>query len=412
MEEYIPRHAEERIRLALSDTRVVAVVGPRQSGKTTLVRKIADEEGRQYLSLDDLEIRRFAQEDPYGLLRDRKAVAIDEIQHAPELIMTIKRLVDESRISGQFLITGSVRLFESSISPDSLAGRVEKIELYPFSQAEIARWNVSRFLNRLFDGDFPSFEKVGRTNRLIERICLGGYPEALARHETSCERTWLRSYVEMLIDQDLPVLARVDKVDELTRLISLLAESSGRQINYSSFGSQLRIDSKTVERWLTQMEHLFLIKRIPAWHSSEGKRLVRSPKVQFEDSGLLSALRRIRVQNLLDDRQQLGMLLESFVFSEINKAASLSDDTIRISHYRERNQFEVDFVLERFPDEIVGIEVKARASVRLQDFTGLKRLRDLCGDRFKCGVVLHDGDEVLQTSPKMFAMPIKMLWEA
>lgn len=412
MKEYIPRHAEERIRLAISDTRVVAVVGSRQSGKTTLVRKIANEDGRQYLNLDNREIRHFAKDDPYGFLRDREAVVIDEIQHVPELIMTIKGLVDESRISGQFLITGSVRLFESSVSPDSLAGRVEKIELHPFSQAEIAQSNIPSFLNRVFDGDFSGFDKVGRTERLIERICLGGYPEALARHATSRDRTWLRSYVEMLLYRDLPELARINKVDELTRLVSLLAESSGRQVNYSSFGSQLRIDSKTVESWLAQLEHLFLIKRIPAWHSSEGKRLARSPKMHFMDSGLLSALRRLNVRTLLDNRQQLGMLLESFVFSEINKAASLNDDTIQISHYRERNQFEVDFVLERFPDEIAGIEVKARASVRIQDFAGLKRLRELCGQKFKCGVVLHDGDEIMQAGHKLFAMPIKMLWKA
>lgn len=412
MKEIYPRHAEERIRLALSDTRVVAVVGPRQAGKTTLVKKIASEDRRQYLNLDDSQTRQFARYDPDGFLRDRNAVVIDEIQRVPELILTIKTLVDESQIPGQFLITGSVRLFESLISPDSLAGRVEKIELQPLSQAEITRSNIPRQLDRLFGADFQNFDEVDRTDRLVERVCLGGYPEALSRHATSREGSWLRSYVEMLTYRDLPEIARINKVDELSRLIGLLAASSSQPINYSSFGSQLRIDSKTVERWFTQLEHLFLINRIPAWHSSEVKRLVRSPKVHFADSGLLSALRKINAQSLSSDRQRLGALLECFVFSEINKAAKLQDDTIRISHYRERDQFEVDFVIERYPDEVVGIEVKARTTVRPQDFVGLKRLRDLCGDRFKCGVVLHDGNQVLQTSPQMFSMPIKMLWEA
>ena len=411
-ETFVGRHAEASVRLALSDTRIVAIVGPRQSGKTTLARRIADDDGRAFVSLDDDQFRRFAREDPAGLVRTLQSAAIDEIQRAPNLILALKREVDERPGPGRYLITGSVDLFKGSISPDSLAGRVEAVELLPFSQAEITGAASPRFLDRAFAGDFPAIGETRPTTDLIERVVSGGYPAALARPDPARRRSWLRAYARALTERDVADIAAVDKRGEMARLMDHAAVSAGQLLNMSGLGARLGVDGKTVDRWLILLEHMFLLRRVGAWHSSRLKRLVRAPKLQFLDSGLLAALQRTDAADIARDRQKLGSLLESFVYGEIAKAIALSDDMTSVSHYRDKDGVEVDMVLERSPGAVVGIEVKAAATALPRDFRGLQRLKETVGDRFACGIVLHDGERILQTAPGLFAMPVRMLWEA
>ena len=172
------------------------------------------------------------------------------------------------------------------------------------------------------------------------------------------------------------------------------------------------VDSKTVDRWLVLLEHMFLVRRVRVWHGSGLKRLVKAPKLHFLDSGLLAALQRTGTTEIEKDRTALGPLLECFVHAEITKAIALAEEPTTISHYRDKDGIEVDLVLERSPGTIVGIEIKASATARPQDFRGLARLRETAGDRFACGIVLHDGDRIQQTGAGMFAMPVKTLWEA
>ena len=409
---FVARHAEAPVRLALTDTRIVAIVGPRQSGKTTLVRRIADGEGRAFVSLDDAQSRQFAQDDPAGFVRGLRSAAIDEIQRAPNLILALKKEVDERPDPGRYLITGSVDLFRGAISPDSLAGRVETIELLPFSQAEIAGAAPPRFLDRAFAGEFPAIEETGPTADLIERVIAGGYPAALGRAAAARRRSWLRAYARALAERDVPDIAPVGKRDEMVRLIDHAAVSAGQLLNMSGLGARLGVNGKTVDRWLVLLEHMFLIRRVRAWHSSQLKRLVRTPKLQFLDSGLLAALLRTEAADISRDRQKLGPLLESFVHGEIAKAAALSDEMTTVTHYRDKDGVEVDLVLERSPGAIVGVEVKARATAHPRDFRGLQRLKETVGDRFACGIVLHDGERIQRTGPGLFAMPVRMLWEA
>ena len=408
----VARHAETQVRAALDDTRIVAIVGPRQSGKTTLARRIAGDDGRPFITLDDEQFRRFAQDDPAGFVRSQPVAVIDEIQRAPALILALKKAVDESPRPGRYLITGSVDLFKGALSPDSLAGRVDTIELLPFSQAEIAGAGVPGFLDRAFAGDFPSLAVTGPTGGLIERVISGGFPEVLSRTVPARRRRWLRAYGRSLAERDVSELAAIDKIAEMSRLIDHAAAASGQLLNMSAFGSHLRIDSKTVDRWLALLEHMFLVRRIRAWHRNRLKRLVKTPKLHFLDSGLLAALRGTDAADIAKDREKLGPLLECFVHAEIAKAAALSDETTTVSHYRDKDRVEVDLVLERSPDTIVGIEVKAGATVRPGDFRGLERLRSAVGDGFACGIILHDGERVQQTGPKLYAMPVKMLWTA
>ena len=407
---FITRHAEARVRTALRDTRIVAIVGPRQSGKTTLARRIASSDDRPFITLDDEQFRRFAENDPAGFIRGQRIAVIDEIQRAPGLILALKQSVDEDPRPGRYLITGSVDLFRSSISPDSLAGRVETVELLPFSRAEVAGTGVPRFLDRAFDADFPNLAVTGPTPDLIEHAVSGGYPEALSRTVPARRRHWLLAYARALTERDVSELAALGKRDEMSRLIDHAAASAGQLLNLSRLGSHLGVDGKTVDRWLALLEHMFLIRRVRAWHRNEVKRLVKTPKLHFLDSGLLAALRRAGVTEVEKDRGNLGPLLECLVHAELLKAAALSVEATAISHYRDKDQVEVDLVLERSSGDVVGIEVKANATLRPRDFQGLTRLQSAAGERFACGIVLHDGDRIQQTAPRLFAMPVEMLW--
>ncbi len=405
----IARHAEARVREAMTDTRIVALVGPRQSGKTTLVRKIAADRSLDFITLDDQQFRRFAQDDPAGFLRGLDRAVIDEVERAPGLILSLERAVDEDPRPGRFLITGSVDLFVGTISPDSLAGRVETIELLPFSQAEIERRTASAFLTRAFEVDFPALEATGHTRDLIERVVSGGYPEALARPKPARRRAWLSAYARALTTRDVAEIADVSKTTELSRLIDHAAVASGRTVNLSALASPLGVDGKTVDRWLALLEQMFVIRRVRAWHRNELKRLVKTPKLHFLDSGLLAALRRVTKADIENDRSKLGALLEGFVFSELSKLVGQSDDPVTISHLRDRDKVEVDFVLEQ-AGRVVGIEVKAAASVKPEDFRGLKQIQDATGRAFACGIVLHDGDRIQRTGDRLYAVPVSQLW--
>ena len=416
-ETLVARHAETRVREALADTRIVAVVGPRQSGKTTLARHIAAAEGHAYITLDDDQFRRFAESDPIGFMRGHRSLVIDEIQRAPGLILALKKAVDENPRAGdpqpgRFLITGSVDLFGGSISPDSLAGRVETIELLPFSQAEIAGAGPSRFLDRAFAGDFPALAITGTADGLIDRVLAGGFAPALSRASPARRAVWLRAYARSLAERDVSDIATVGKRNEMARLIDHAAASAGQLLNMSSLGSRLGVDSKTVDRWLVLLEHMFVIRRVRAWHRGGLKRLVKTPRLQFLDSGLLAAILRMGHKEIANRRQNLGPLLECFVHAEIVKAATLSEEPPMVAHYRDKDKIQVDLVLERAGGAIVGIKVEAGATARPDQFRGLVRLRDAVGDRFVCGILLHDGDRIQRAGSRMFAMPVKMLWEA
>lgn len=403
------RHAEPRVLGALSDTRIVALVGPRQSGKTTLARKIAADRDMSFITLDDEQFRQFANDDPGGFMRDLDHAVIDEVQRAPGLILALKRAVDEDPRPGRFLITGSVDLFKGMISPDSLAGRVETIELLTFSQSEIAQDAPPAFLDRAFGADFPALMETGRTPDLVARILAGGYPEALARSDPQRRQTWLRAYARALATRDVAEISSVSKTDELSRLLDHAALSSGELINLSALASPLSVDSKTIDRWLTLLEQMFVLRRVRAWHRNDLKRLVKTPKLYFLDTGLLAALRRLSESDIQTDRNRLGPLLEGFVYSELEKQSALSLDPALISHYRDKDKVEVDFVLER-ERRLVGIEVKASATVKAEDTRGLKRLQDAAGKAFACGIILHDGERIQRIGDRLFAMPVGQLW--
>jgi predicted AAA+ superfamily ATPase len=402
------RWVESRLKDALADTPVVLLVGPRRAGKTTLARSIVGH-GRTYLTLDDPTTHEFAVSDPVGFIRGLDRATIDEIQRAPALLLAIKRSVDEDYRPGRFLLTGSANVMALPRVADSLAGRMETLRLLPLARGEMIGGRPD-FLTTLFQGNLraPADPLLG--DPLIEAVLTGGYPEAVARASPARRSDWGRAYLESVLTRDLRDIADIERLSDLPRLARLLALHSGQLVNYSQLGSAIAVSYKTAQRYVDLLEKIFLVSTLPPWSSNEIKRLVKTPKLHFVDTGLLSAARGLDGARLRRHRTELGPLLETFVYGEVLRIASAADVRATPYHFRDHGGNEVDVVLERDDGMVAGIEVKARASVMASDFAGLRKLAQVLGSRFASGVVLYDGPTVVPFGAGLTAAPMSCLW--
>jgi len=404
-----PRFAVSLVTTALKDTPVVMVTGPRQCGKTTLVRDLVAGD-REFLTMDDDTLLASARSDPAGLVRDLRKSTIDEVQRVPELLRAIKRSIDENRQAGRFLLTGSANLLTILQVSESLAGRMEIVNLLPLSQAEI-QGHLPIFLKSAFQGKLAKPGRMLIGKDLVQAVLTGGYPEMLRRKRPERRRAWARDYVRAIVQRDVRDVADVEKLDQMPRLLRILAHHSGQLTNFTQIGGQIGFDDKTTKKYIAILEQLFLVRRLEPWLQNRLSRLVKMPKLHFLDSGLLATLLGANAEQIARDRVVFGRLLETFVFSEVLKQVSWIDGSCVLSHYRDKDQNEVDFVLEDSSGALIGIEVKAGATVNTNDFKGLRKLADVCGDAFKLGLVLYDGENSAPFGTRLFAAPLSCLWQ-
>jgi predicted AAA+ superfamily ATPase len=404
----VPRRAELAVSTALEDTRVVLVEGPRQAGKTTLIRKFVNDR-RPYLSLDDPVILANAKNDPVGFIRNLDGAVIDEIQRAPELMLVIKQSVDSNTAPGRFLLTGSANVMALPTIGDSLAGRIEIVELFPFAQSELFGRNGDA-IDRFFGKEPLKFGNPVLGQQLAEIVARGGYPEAVARKDERRRVKWFNDYLDLILDRDVRDISTIDQLEKLPMLVRLLAEQSGQLSNHTNIASALQISRATVARYIETLERMFLIDTLPPWFSNRISRLIKTPKHHFLDSGLLSALRQFSPVPPQANPNRFGPLLESFVGAELRKLIGWSEARVTLSHFRTKEGDEVDFVLEDQQGRVVGIEVKASATLRRGDFSGLRKLEAAAGDKFVRGLVLHDHDGLRPVSAKISGVPISVLW--
>ena len=404
-----PRLIEPHIAEALLDTPVVLLAGPRQAGKTTLVRQIAQQQGLRYLTMDDELVMLSAREDPVGMIRSLDRVVIDEVQRAPQLLLAIKKSVDEDRRPGRFLLTGSANLMSLPTVADSLAGRMETLYLLPLSQSEIgsrsANWIDSAFAGRILKVDQPALG-----SDLIDRVLRGGYPEAISRATTKRRVAWARQYIDALIQRDIRDVAGIEKLDQLPRFLRALAQTAGQMCNYTQLGGHVGLDGKTVSRYVGVFEQMYLLKRIDVWARNRLNRVIKTPKLQFIDSGLLARLLDLTAEETQQDRTRFGNALESFVFGELLKHTTTASGDYRLMYYRDADKFEVDVVIENAAGQLVGVEVKAAATVKESDLRGLKKMASLAVSQFKMGVLLYDGSEAMPLADGIWAAPLSTLW--
>ncbi len=403
-----PRFAEKRIREALQDTRVVLVCGPRQSGKTTLVRQIAGND-IPFVSLDIQTMLNAAEKDPVGLIRGYDRLVIDEIQRAPSLILAIKAAVDEDSRPGRFLLTGSANLMTLPRVADSLAGRMEVINLLPLAQAEI-RGKPTSFIDKVFAAELPLPGPPITGGDLVETVLAGGYPEALGRSEWKRRLDWHLNYFDAILQRDVADVARIDQMDLMPKLLRIFAEHSGQLTNYSALGAPLGMNHVTTRKYLSVFQSLFLVRNLQPWYTNTIKRVTKSHKLHFLDSGLLAAQKGFSPGSLDRDRTPFGPLLETFVLAELMKIANWSEDRYVFSHFRDKDRNEVDIVIENHSGQVVGVEVKASATVTSADFKGLRRLAAGAGDRFVRGMVLYDYHQTVHFDERMAAVPVSALW--
>ncbi|MCY3611903.1 MAG: ATP-binding protein [Gemmatimonadetes bacterium] len=405
-----PRYSARLVEEALADTPAVFVMGARQVGKTTLVKDLIDP-AWQYITFDDLAQAELARADPVGFIRNLppKRVALDEVQRVPDTLIAIKQAVDENRTPGRFLLTGSANALLLPRVSDALVGRMEAVRLATLSECEIIGHRPA-FLEALLLGEVPTAEDLRVRDHLVRRIVTGCFPEPLLRGSEKRGRAWHRQYLNTLIQRDLSDLRRIGNVEAMSRLLRLTAVLSGQLVNLAALGGRLGLNRITADRYLALLEQLFLVERLPAWHASEYRRLVKTPKMHAVDTGMICALRGITRRRLLRNPAALGSLLESFVYNELRKQALWMDDPLTFHHYRDKDKVEVDLVLEDAAGDCYGVEVKAAASLRPQDFTGLRRLRRIAGDRFRMGVLLYDGDHTTSFGDRLFAVPVGALW--
>lgn len=401
----------------LSTFRVVILNGPRQAGKTTLLRHLQHRHGGTLLSLDDEQLLQAAISDPLAFAgTGSEPRLIDEVQRAGDpLVRAIKAEVDAVPRPGRYVLAGSTRFLTTPSLSESLAGRGAVVDVWPFSQGE-------------FEGKFESFIDIAfdETRSLshitppqvdradyFARVCRGGFPEPALMTSTRARRAWFRSYVQAIAERDIREMAKINEPSAITALLSYLASITAQEHNSVNTSNKTGLHRTTVNRYLELLEAVFLIHRLPAWSRNLTARVVKHSKLHLTDTGLAASLLGVSPESLAKPvAPARGPLIETFIVNELAKQATWSETAVRLHHWRVSGGAEVDVVLERDDGQVIGIESKARDTVTGEDFRGLATLRDLLGDQFSQGIVLHTGRQgAIGFGDRLVSLPIASLWQ-
>jgi len=398
-----------RVEEALADTPVIMIAGPRQAGKSTLAEEFAGK-GRRYVTLDDPIALSEAKRDPGAFLDANGApLIIDEVQRAPEILLPIKLRVDRNRTPGSYLLTGSANVLALPKVADSLAGRMEVIDLLPLTQGEM-EGTEGNFVDAIFRPEYEPDEAWAKEEPILDRCRRGGFPEPALRSNPRRRRPWFESYFRTLLERDVRDLANIEGLTQMPRLLTLLATRNGSALNVSALARDTGIPATTLTRYLDLLRLLFLIQLVPTWSADTDTRLLKSPKAFLVDTGLACHLAHLDDGSLGADSPLTRPMVEGFVANELARLITQSEVQPWLMHLRTVRMKEVDFVLESRDRRVVGIDVKFAASVQPSDFSGLRYLADLAGNRFQRGVLLYDGKETVRVGPTLMALPFGALW--
>lgn len=404
------RRLVEDFTLAAQQEAVILLTGARQSGKTTLMQQLLDlGTAKHYVTMDDEFERARALSEPQNYVLDLlPGTVIDEVQRVPELFLPIKLAVDRARQPGQFFLTGSADVLFVPQAADALVGRMRSLTLWPLSQGEIDGVHEG-FIEQAFSGEFKQLDHLESRTETIERALRGGFPEVIRRLPVDRSR-WLSDYASDVLQRDVRELANVERLRDLPQILHLCATRAGSTVNRADYARGLGIPQPTLDRYLSLLERVFLVHRLPAWYRNIGQRLVKAPKLLFGDSGLMGALLGVDSAEQLPSSGHLGPLIENFVGSELLKQIGFyKERPVTLHHYRTHKGVEIDYVLENRAGAVVGVEVKAAETFGQSDFSGLEHLRNSIDD-FACGVLLYGGSEIRKIKDRIWALPIPALW--
>jgi predicted AAA+ superfamily ATPase len=409
MKKFYSRWQEKAVQHALKTRRIIMLAGARQSGKTTLARELVSEE-TNYRTLDDVVLREYAESDPESFVKHTsKTLIIDEIQHVPSLLPALKKAVDEDTRAGQYLITGSANIQTMPSVMESLAGRLTKIRLRPLSQGEI-KGSTPTFLTHAFHKSFDFKWKFVPKETLIEIAFRGGFPEALIFDERD-RKKWYRDYVTTLLERDLWDVAKIHRFGAMRDLIKVMAAWSSKLMDISSIASGLAVGRTTIVSYINALETLYLIERVYPWIKTDYDRVGKQEKIFMADSGLMSSLLSWKIDQVRFDSDRLGKLIETFIFNELAAQVDANDGEYELYHYRDREKREIDFIIEREDQALLGIEVKSSSVVFKNSFRHLEWFqKNIAKERPFIGIVLYSGERHLSFGPNLWAIPISMLW--
>lgn len=404
------RWQEDIIKKALTKRRVVILAGSRQCGKTTLVKdfKRAD---TIYRSLDDSLLLNAALTDPKGFIRHQdELMIIDEVQRAPILLTAIKQDVDEHQNPGRFLLTGSANIQSLPGVTESLAGRVSKIRLRPLALGEVYGKQPD-FLERAFRQEFQAIPDFKSKDDYLREAFRGGFPEARRFDNEQDWRGWHKDYIHALMERDLKDITLIRRKAAMEKLITALAAWSAKFMNIHSIGAELSITRATIESYINALEVMYIVERVPAWHKTDYARVGGQDKLFFTDTGMMAALLRWRFERVRMDGAMNGKLLETSVFNQLSAHLDVHENDYELTHYRDSNKREVDFIVERDDGAVLGIEVKAASVIDKSTFNHLIWFRDhIAASREFIGIVLYTGEHVASFGDSLWAVPMSSLW--
>ena len=406
-----PRWQAQPIVEARQQRRVILLEGARQVGKTTLARNLTDERFL-YRTLDDIAIREAANRDPKGFLQhDAETMVIDEIQHAPDLLPEIKRLVDLDTRPGQFLLTGSARLHDLPQVHESLAGRVARLRLRPLAQGEIAGQSPD-FFERILAGEIGTSDSGFSKQNFLQRAMIGGYAEP-GRLSHRGRRRWHRDYIDAILSRDLLDITNIRKTEALRQLVEVTAAWSSKLIDIVEIGRGLAINRATIESYLAALRTVFLVDRLPPWTRTDYARVGKKDRLFVTDPGLMAGLLGYPEDQARLNDDQIGKLAECLVYTELMALADANDGRYSVFHYRDGEQREIDFLIVDEEGGFIGIEVKAGLTVRAGDFRHMRWFQEnLAGSRPFTGIILYSGTDILPFADGMIAAPASALWRA
>ncbi|MCB1758646.1 MAG: ATP-binding protein [Gammaproteobacteria bacterium] len=377
----MPRNAESRLQHFASGYPVVVVTGPRQSGKSTLVRYAFPE--HDYVSLEDLDQREFAETDPRGFLNQfAKGAILDEAQRCPSLFSYLQTRVDENQQPGEFILTGSQQFGLLSGITQSLAGRAALLTLLPMSYDELRRsGKIGKNLDKiLFDGAFPPI-----------------FDRGLESHP------WLGNYVRTYLERDVRQLIKVQDLGTFQRFLKLCAGRTGQLLNLSGLANDCGITHNTAKAWISVLEASYIVHLLPPNHQNFNKRLVKTPKLYFLDTGLATWLLGIQNNEQTATHVQRGALFETWVISELLKARYNAGETSNLYFWRDRSGHEVDLLIDH-GTHLSPMEIKSGQTINKDYFKGLEFWRKLAGETARKAWLVYGGD-TRQTRSEVTILP-------
>ncbi|MEA2057970.1 MAG: ATP-binding protein [Actinomycetota bacterium] len=409
LSQVVPRLADAHIRMLVSEEPAVLIEGPRGSGKSTVLHAIAGEHGVPVVDLDDLPTRAAILEGSVAPLLSPGLVVIDEFQHAPGVLSTVKRVVDREGGPGRFLLAGSVSGRLLPTGTETLTGRVHRVSLMPLATGELLGAQPEWLVEVLAADEPPSVRSEVDRDGVFELVAAGGYPAALFRPTPKLRDRWFASYLSTVADRDLPSLVDIRNPGAISRLYRLSAERTASIVTMTELAQRLDVKPQTARSYLDLLDRFYLTHELPSWTVGVSARVGRKPKLHVTDTGLAAAVLGLDAARL--GRTTMGgLFLESFVVTELMKQAAMIDQPLALSHFRDRTGAEVDLVVERSDGSVIAVEVKSAATVNRSDGKGLRFLRDRLGDRLIAGVVFHTGPLTVQLDDRIWATPVSALW--